>query len=145
LNALLAAAILAIASVASPSLPASTPAFVVHIKDFKYAPTPLKIHVGDTVRFINDDDEPHTVTATDKSFDSEALDTSGAWTYTFTKPGTYSYFCELHPYMKATVVVIGDTGGPRRNVGAGARSDVFGAIVPNAAWSATHPATWGAL
>ncbi len=130
--ALLVAAILAIAPAASPS-PAAMPGFVVHIKDFKYAPTPLKIHVGDTVRFINDDDEPHTVTATDKSFDSEALDTSGAWTHTFTKPGTYSYFCELHPYMKATVIVTGDdAGGPRRSVGAGA-------------WSATHPATWGAL
>jgi len=80
---------------------------VVHIKDFKYNPTPLKLHVGDTVTFINDDDEPHTVTATDKSFDSEALDTSGTWKHTFTKPGTFAYFCELHPYMKATIVVEG--------------------------------------
>jgi len=109
LHALLAAAILAIAPVSSPpTTVAAAPGFVVHIKDFKYAPTPLRIHVGDTVRFINDDDEPHTVTATDKSFDSEALDTSGTWTHTFTKPGTYAYFCELHPYMKATVIVTGD-------------------------------------
>ena len=85
--------------------PSAAPKYVVHIKDFKYAPTPLHIHVGERVRFINDDDEAHTVTADDKSFDSEGLDTNGTWDYTFTKPGTYGYFCELHPYMKATVIV----------------------------------------
>jgi plastocyanin len=106
LNVLLAAALVAATSLGSPASPA--PAYVVHIKDFAYAPAPLKIHTGDTVRFINDDEEPHTVTATDKSFDSEALDTNGSWTHTFTKPGTFSYFCELHPYMKATVIVTGD-------------------------------------
>ena len=109
MNALLIAAIVAIASPSAAPSPAATPGYVVHIKDFKYAPTPLKIHIGETVKFINDDDEPHTVTATDKSFDSEALDTSGSWTHTFAKAGTYSYFCELHPYMKATVVVTGAT------------------------------------
>jgi len=108
LNVFFAAAIL-IASIASPSPAPAPPAFVVHIKDFKYAPAPLRIHVGDTVRFVNDDDEPHTVTATDKSFDSEALDTNGAWTHKFTKTGTYAYFCELHPYMKATVIVSEDS------------------------------------
>jgi plastocyanin len=78
----------------------------VHIKDFKYAPTPLTVHVGDRVTFVNDDDEAHTVTATDKSFDSEGLDGAGSWQHAFTKAGTYRYFCELHPYMKATVVVL---------------------------------------
>lgn len=77
----------------------------VHIKDFKYDPTPAKIHAGDRVTFINDDAEPHTVTASDKSFDSEGMDTSGTWQHVFTKAGTYKYFCELHPYMKAVVVV----------------------------------------
>jgi plastocyanin len=109
LNALLAAAILATITAASPIPGVSPPAYVVHIKDFAYAPAPLRIHAGDSVRFVNDDEEPHTVTATDKSFDSEALDTSGSWTHTFTKTGTYSYFCELHPYMKATVIVTGAT------------------------------------
>ena len=77
----------------------------VHVKDFKFNPTPAKIHVGDRVTFVNDDDEAHTVTANDKSFDSEGLDTGGSWQHVFTKPGTYNYFCELHPYMKATIVV----------------------------------------
>ncbi len=79
---------------------------VIHIKDFKYKPTPLHVRVGERVRFVNDDDEAHTVTASDKSFDSEGLDTGKSWDHVFTKPGTYAYFCELHPYMKATVQVV---------------------------------------
>ena len=86
-----------------PLLPAVA---TVHIKDFKYHPPALTVHVGDRVTFVNDDDEAHTVTATDKSFDSEGLDTAGTWQHVFTKPGTYHYFCELHPYMKATIVVL---------------------------------------
>ncbi len=78
---------------------------VVHIKNFKYNPNPLMISAGDSVTFINDDDEAHTVSATDKSFDSEGLDSKGSWKHTFAKAGTYRYFCELHPYMKATIVV----------------------------------------
>ena len=99
-------AVLTLAFSGTATLAAVAP-IIVHIKDFKYNPTPLKLHVGDTVTFINDDDEPHTVTATDKSFDSEALDTNGTWKYTFKKAGTFAYFCELHPYMKATIVVEG--------------------------------------
>ncbi len=78
---------------------------VIHIKDFKYKPTPVHVRVGERVHFVNDDDEAHTVTAKDKSFDSEGLDTGKSWDHVFTKPGTYAYFCELHPYMKATVLV----------------------------------------
>ena len=114
MNALLAATVMAAfqttptfaAATASPTASIPAAPFVVHIKDFKYAPTPLKIHVGDRVKFVNDDDEAHTVTAQDKSFDSEGLDTNGTWVHTFTKPGTYAYFCELHPYMKATIIVL---------------------------------------
>ncbi len=86
--------------------PKLLPAVVtVHMRDFKYDPTSAKIHAGDRVTFVNDDAEPHTVTASDKSFDSEGLDTGGTWQHVFTKPGTYTYFCELHPYMKAVVIV----------------------------------------
>jgi plastocyanin len=86
--------------------PALLPAVAtVHIKDFKYSPTPLTVRVGDRVTFVNDDDEAHTVTSTDKSFDSEGLDGAGTWQHVFAKAGTFKYFCELHPYMKATIVV----------------------------------------
>ncbi len=92
----------AAATAASPAPSALT----IHIKDFAFNPTPAKIHVGDRVTFINDDDEAHTATADDKSFDSEGLDGGGTWQHVFTKAGTYKYFCELHPYMKATIVVL---------------------------------------
>jgi plastocyanin len=92
---------------ANAAVPPLLPAVAtVHIKDFKFNPRALTVHVGDRVTFINDDDEAHTVTADDRSFDSEGLDTAGTWQHVFTKPATYRYFCELHPYMKATIVVL---------------------------------------
>src|SRR5580698_2717143 len=92
------------ADAALPSLLSA--AATVHIKDFKYNPPALTVHVGDRVTFVNDDDEAHTVTSIDKSFDSEGLDTTGMWQHVFSKTGTYHYFCELHPYMKAAIVVL---------------------------------------
>ncbi len=98
---------LALTAGANAAVPPLLPAVAtVHIKDFKYDPPALTIHVGDRVTFVNDDDEAHTATATDKSFDSEGLDTAATWQHVFAKPGTYRYFCELHPYMKATILVL---------------------------------------
>ncbi|MBD5656157.1 MAG: cupredoxin family copper-binding protein [Candidatus Eremiobacteraeota bacterium] len=84
----------------------SPPETVVHIKDFKFAPTPLTVRVGDSVTFVNDDDEAHTVIASDKSFASQGLDTGNSFKHTFATAGTFTYFCGLHPYMNATVVVL---------------------------------------
>jgi plastocyanin len=84
----------------------SAPSASVHLKNFAYQPTPLVVHAGDSVTFVNDDDEAHTVTSSDKTtFDSEGLDSGKSWQHTFEKPGTYTYFCELHPYMKGSIVV----------------------------------------
>jgi plastocyanin len=83
----------------------STANATVHIKDFAYDPATITVASGAVVRFVNDDGEAHTVTARDKSFDSAGLDTGDAWTHRFTKPGTYAYFCALHPYMHGVVVV----------------------------------------
>ncbi len=91
---------------ASTPSPAPSPAAVVHVKDFAYHAVRVTVHVGDTVKFINDDGDAHTVTASDKTFDSGGLDTGESWSRTFTKPGTYAYFCALHPYMKGMVVVL---------------------------------------
>jgi plastocyanin len=98
------------AGAAAPGAPMLPSAVTIHIKNFKFNPTPVKIHAGDRVTFVNDDDEAHTATSDDKSFDSEGLDSGGAWQHVFTKPGTYNYFCELHPYMKATLVVLPAAG-----------------------------------
>jgi plastocyanin len=77
----------------------------VKIRNFKFEPANLAIAVGKTVQFINVDEEPHTATATDGTFNSKALDTNETWNYTATKPGTYPYICSVHPFMKGTLTV----------------------------------------
>jgi plastocyanin len=79
--------------------------FTVKIRNFKYEPSTLTIAAGKTVQFINLDEEPHTATATDGSFDSKALDTDQTWNYTATKPGEAPYYCSVHPFMKAMLTV----------------------------------------
>lgn len=109
MNHRFAAASIAAALLLSGLVPAGAAdapkAAIVHIKNFMFVPATLTVPAGTKVTFVNDDDEPHTVTATDKAFDSEGLDTHGTWVHAFAKPGTYTYFCELHPYMKATLIV----------------------------------------
>jgi plastocyanin len=85
----------------------------VTISDFKYKPPAVTITAGDTVRFVNSDQEAHTITANDGSFDSDGVDTGGTWTHRFTKPGRYTYFCELHPYMKGVIIVRPATGSTK--------------------------------
>jgi plastocyanin len=92
------------ADAASPA-PSAAASVIVHTKDFAYAPPVLTIPVGTTVTFVNDDEPAHTVTATDKSFDSGNMDKGAKWTHTFTTAGTFTYFCIYHTFMKAKVVV----------------------------------------
>ncbi len=95
---------------AMASTPAAAPAPAgpkVNIDNFTFAPATLTVGVGTTVTWTNRDDIPHTVTANDKSFKSKVLDTDGAFSFTFAKPGSYGYFCSLHPHMVGTVVVKG--------------------------------------
>jgi plastocyanin len=66
-----------------------------------FVPATLTVAPGTTVSFVNDDQEPHTVTSTVKAFDSEGLDTN----QTLVKAGKYLYICEVHPYMHGTVIV----------------------------------------
>ncbi len=78
----------------------------VKIDNFIFSPVTLTVPVGSTVRWTNHDDIPHTVVSDDKtSFKSKALDTDDSFSYTFTKPGTYLYFCSIHPKMTAKIVV----------------------------------------
>lgn len=89
---------------ASPA-PSASPAAVVHMKNFAYNPETVTIRPGQSVRFVQDDETPHTVTAADKSFDSGNLDQGKSWTHVFAKEGTYAYFCAYHTYMKGKVIV----------------------------------------
>ena len=77
----------------------------IKIDNFTFGPTSLTVSSGTTVTWINNDDVPHTVVSDDKAFRSKALDTDDKFSYTFTKPGTYNYFCSVHPKMIAKVVV----------------------------------------
>ena len=67
--------------------------------------SPWLLKAGTTVTWKNEDDIPHTVVSTTKAFRSKALDTDDSFSFTFTTPGTYEYFCSLHPHMVGTVVV----------------------------------------
>jgi plastocyanin len=91
-------------STAAP-MPAPSPVSTIHIKNFAYVPDTVTVHPGSTVRFVEDDETPHTVTATDHSYDSGNLNQKDRWSHTFAKEGTYTYFCAYHPYMKGTVIV----------------------------------------
>lgn len=77
----------------------------IKIDNFSFTPSTVTVTPGTQVRWTNRDDIPHTVVSEDKSFRSKALDTDDQFSYTFSKPGTYNYFCSLHPKMTATVVV----------------------------------------
>jgi plastocyanin len=98
-------AALALAAMTPLSALAAPATATVHIKNFTFVPAALTVAPGTIVTFVNDDMEPHTATAVDKSFDSEALDTHESWKHTFAKPGSFAYFCEMHPMMKATLTV----------------------------------------
>ena len=85
---------------------AATPATAeVKIDNFSFGPVMLTVAPGTKVTWTNRDDIPHTVVADDKTFKSKTLDTDETFSYTFDKPGTYAYFCSIHPHMTGTVVV----------------------------------------
>ena len=85
---------------------APAPAAVeVKIDNFSFSPTEITVAAGTTIIWTNHDDIPHTVVSTEKVFKSKVLDTDEKFSYTFSKPGTYPYFCSVHPHMTGTVVV----------------------------------------
>ena len=75
------------------------------IQNFAFEPSTLTVKVGATVTWVNRDDEPHTATATDKRFNSKTLETGDRFSTEFTAPGTYKYYCALHPKMTGQVIV----------------------------------------
>jgi plastocyanin len=100
----LAIATLAVAG-AFPVASAQATGAEVQIDQFTFAPHQVTVKAGTTVTWINDDDVPHTVASSTKLFKSKTLDTKDRFSFTFTTPGTYEYFCSLHPHMTGAVVV----------------------------------------
>jgi len=100
-------AILVARHTAKAVVPAASPAAGAEVKidNFSFNPATITVAAGTQVTWTNRDDIPHTVATDDKAIKSKVLDTDDKFTYTFAKPGTYSYFCSLHPKMKGTVVV----------------------------------------
>src|SRR5271169_5103204 len=77
----------------------------VKIDNFSFGPATVTVPVGTTVTWTNRDDIPHTVVGTDGVFKSKALDTDDKFSFVFDKPGTYPYFCSIHPKMTGQVIV----------------------------------------
>jgi plastocyanin len=78
----------------------------IEIKDFAFNPQTLKVKSGEKITWINRDEEPHTVVSVEKQFKkSSALDTDQEFMITAGAPGTYTYFCSVHPKMTGTIVV----------------------------------------
>jgi len=77
----------------------------VKIDNFSFNPQEITVATGTTVTWVNQDDIPHTVTSTTDAFKSKALDTDDKFSFKFDKPGTYDYYCSIHPKMTAKVIV----------------------------------------
>jgi plastocyanin len=86
------------------------PAVRADIEDFLYKPDPLQIKAGTTITWVNLDQVIHTVTHGTSpypggAFNSGVLNKDESWSYTFTAPGDFPYFCLVHPDMVGTVKV----------------------------------------
>jgi plastocyanin len=77
----------------------------VKIDNFSFSPTALTVKAGTQITWTNGDDIPHTVVSNGPAFKSKVLGTGEKFTFTASKPGTYSYSCSIHPNMTGKVVV----------------------------------------
>lgn len=77
----------------------------IQVDNFSFAPNTVTVPANTTVTWVNKDDVPHVIASNDGLFKSKALDTDDKYSYTFTKVGTYSYYCSIHPKMVGKVVV----------------------------------------
>lgn len=87
--------------------PATAASPRVTIDNFAFEPKELTVAPGTTVTWVNHDDVPHTATSRNDppAFDSKTLDTDQTYSFTFTRPGTYTYYCKVHNHMTGTVIV----------------------------------------
>jgi len=77
----------------------------VKVDNFSFGPESVTVPVNSTVTWVNHDDVPHVIASNDGAFKSKALDTDEKFSYTFTKAGTYSYYCSIHPKMVGKIIV----------------------------------------
>ena len=99
-------ALLVFNTVVFAQTPVSTqPTTTVIIDNFVFSPMTIEVEHGTTVTWVNKDDIPHVVASTTGKFKSRAIDTDASFSYTFSEPGTYEYFCSVHPKMTGKIVV----------------------------------------
>lgn len=80
--------------------------YEVAIQNFAFSPKTITVRAGTRVVWTNRDEEPHTVTSAGNQFtSSKALDSGDIYATTFSKPGTYTYYCSIHPMMVGTIIV----------------------------------------
>jgi Icc protein len=75
------------------------------VDNFSFAPAATAVTMGSTITWINKDDVPHNIVSTDHRFKSPVLDTDEQFSHSFGAPGTYTYYCSLHPKMTGRIVV----------------------------------------
>ncbi len=80
----------------------------VMMQGYAFSPAALTVRVGDTVTWMQHDEAPHDVVTTSApvAFRSPQLSSGQSWSYTFRQPGTYQYYCSVHPDMRASVTVL---------------------------------------
>jgi len=94
---------------ANPAL-AGEQAVTITVENFTFSPQQVTVTPGTTVTWINNDDIPHTIVETKKSFRSKPLDTEDSFSFTFMNAGDYDFFCSLHPHMTGRVIVKPEVG-----------------------------------
>ena len=97
--------LLAVSSRVTANAQPDASAASVKIDNFVFGPQTLTVPAGTTVTWTNSDDIPHTSVSTDGVFKSKVLDTDEKFSYTFTKAGTYPYYCTIHPKMTGKIIV----------------------------------------
>ena len=105
-RSLLSLALLLPLAASAAGAPSNASKYQVEIHNFHFMPAQITVPAGAQVTWTNTDEEPHIVVSTGNQFPSSpALDTGDHYQATFAKPGTYTYFCSIHPQMVGTIVV----------------------------------------
>jgi plastocyanin len=106
--ALVVAGLLLFLNVPLATVPAAAATQQVMMQNYAFSPAALTVRVGDTVTWMQHDEAPHDVVTTSApvAFRSPQLSSGQSWSYTFRQPGTYQYYCSVHPDMRASVTVL---------------------------------------
>jgi plastocyanin len=96
----------------SPAAKNTKPVSMLHrrlvrltILNYAFSPAKVIVSPGTRVIWTNKDGDPHTVHSATNIWSSGALDIDGTFARTFTKSGSFAYYCAIHPFMHGTIIV----------------------------------------